>query len=97
MTISPNYTGDTLEYLDREVLVVSANVPLKLARMMSSAYSARTLMLHELCVVKMKKMQLQLPQVSPQAMLYQVSATNSQATSSTGDHPHGSGRSSSVG
>jgi hypothetical protein len=54
MTISPNYPGEVFEISEREVLVVSIAYLLKLVRWMSSAYSVRTLMPRELCVVSKK-------------------------------------------
>jgi hypothetical protein len=47
-TISPNYPGEELETLDRQILVVSADVPPQDAQTMSSAKSARTPTLPEL-------------------------------------------------
>jgi hypothetical protein len=46
-TISPNYPGEELETLDREILVVSADVPLQDLQM-NNAKSVRMLMLPEL-------------------------------------------------
>jgi hypothetical protein len=54
---------------------------------MSSAFSVKKILLHELRVVSKKWKQLQQLQVSLQVMSHKVLATNREATSLTGHNP----------